>query len=82
MFFCCERCALQLRGLLARVKSATGWSRVDALELEGDRRGRRGLATHGDGRFRFFVAFNAEGEVRKFDALPVDDPGGPPAHEP
>ncbi|MCI4365044.1 MAG: TA0938 family protein [Thermoplasmata archaeon] len=71
MFFCCDVCLTQFRRLVDRVKRETGWSAIEALEIEGDRRGRRCLAASGEARFRFRIAFNSLGEIRAFERLAV-----------
>ena len=74
LFFCCAICLDQLRGLVERVKSATGWDRIDALEVAGDRRGRTCTARRGSASFRFFITFNPQGTVWKFEPLPETVP--------
>ncbi len=70
-FFCCELCALQFQRLVDRIKTATGWARLDELMITGDRRGRLvDVAGDGDRRI-FFVTFNPEGDVREFDSRPA-----------
>ena len=71
-FFCCAICATQFRHLVDRIRSSTGWPTIDAIEIAGDRRGRRCTAAHGGERFGCFVAFDPEGNVREFR------PDGPP----
>ncbi len=66
LFFCCGICVTQFRHLVDRIKASTGWPTVDAIEISGDRRGRRCVAAHGADRFGCFVAFNADGDVREF----------------
>lgn len=80
-FFCCELCLIQFRALVDAVKGATGWDRLDALEIAGDRRGRVVRALRGEQRFEAAVAFNAEGRLRSFvpsapgpSARPAADP--------
>ena len=75
LFFCCPICAIQFRHLVERVKASTGWDRIDALEIAGDRRGRACVATRGDREFRFEIAFNSDGEVRRFRPAPERVPG-------
>lgn len=69
-FFCCATCATGFRRLVERVKAETGWPRIEALEIEGDRRGRTCVATFERDRLRCHVALNAEGELREFIRLP------------
>lgn len=69
MFFCCDICATQFRRLVDRVKTETGWSTLDSLEIAGDRRGRTCVAGSGDESFRCFVAFTPQGEIRTFEKL-------------
>jgi len=66
LFFCCDVCLLQFRHMVERVKATTGWDRIDALEIAGDRRGRTVRAVHEGMTQQFSVAFNAEGDVRQF----------------
>jgi len=66
MFFCCDLCRVQFRGLVDRIKRETGWERIDALEVTGDRRGRTCAATSGSEVARFAFAFNSEGRLRRF----------------
>ena len=77
MFFCCDLCHLQFRGLLERIKRDTGWNRIDALEVAGDRRGRTGVATSGRQVARFTFAFNSEGALRRFVLEGPPDEGPP-----
>jgi hypothetical protein len=66
MFFCCELCHVQFRGLIERIKRDTGWDRLDTLDVTGDRRGRTCAATSGSEVARFAFAFNSEGRLRRF----------------
>jgi hypothetical protein len=68
-FFCCDVCALQFREVVAAVRDRTGWPRVDGLTFVGDRRGRTGTATHDGSDYRFAVAFNSLGRIRRFAEL-------------
>jgi hypothetical protein len=70
-FFCCSVCAIQFRRLVERLRKVTGWGHIDTLTIEGDRRGRTCSATSNDRSLRFFVAFNTEGDIRRFTALPA-----------
>ncbi len=65
-FFCCELCARQFRSIVQKVKDQTGWDRLDALEIVGDRRGRTCAARRGEERYRCFVGFNPAGELTRF----------------
>jgi hypothetical protein len=67
-FFCCATCAVQFRNLVARIQKETGWSRIDALELSGGRRGRACLATSDHRSFRARFVFNSEGGLLSFEA--------------
>jgi hypothetical protein len=69
--FCCAICARQFRHLLERVRGATGWPGIDRLEVRGDRRGRRCVATRGRERVEVEIAFDPLGEVRRFSVLPA-----------
>jgi len=66
MFFCCDLCVTQFRAMVARVKSETGWPRLDSLEIAGGRRGRTCTATFGPDRFEFVVVFGPEGDLLTF----------------
>ena len=66
LFFCCSICSVQFRGLLQRIKAESGWSRIDSLEIEGDRRGRRCVARSGTEVFCARFACNSEGEILRF----------------
>lgn len=66
LFFCCEICAVQFRGLVGRIRSETGWPSIDSLSIAGDRRGRTCRAARGTATYECAVAFNAQGEIRSF----------------
>ncbi|MGD0587330.1 MAG: TA0938 family protein [Thermoplasmata archaeon] len=66
LFFCCDLCVVQYRGLIARVKQDTGWNEIDSIEIAGDRRGRTCAVTSGEANARFVFAFNPEGELLRF----------------
>ena len=69
-FFCCELCARQLKSLIQGIEMATGWPRLEALAIEGDRRGRIARATRGDASATFQFVFGEDGEVRRLRRLP------------
>jgi hypothetical protein len=79
LFFCCSICAAQFRALFARLRQETGWSEVDALEIEGDRTGRRVTAHRGADRREFSVIFTPQGEILRWRALGVGPARVPPA---
>jgi len=66
MFFCCDLCVVQFRGLIDRIKQETGWDRIDAIEIAGDRRGRVCVAESAGDRARFGFAFTPEGQLLRF----------------
>lgn len=70
LFFCCDLCVVQYRGLIERIKQETGWARIDAIEIAGDRRGRTCAVTSGEARETFAFAFNPEGHVLRFGREP------------
>jgi len=74
MFFCCDVCLTQFRGLLARVKRETGWSSIESVEIAGDRRGRTCVASTRGNTFRCRVAFNPQGEILRFETLASPGP--------
>jgi hypothetical protein len=67
-FFCCELCVAQFRGLVDRIKRDTGWTRIDSLEIEGDRRGRACEAAFAEHHARYRFAFTGEGDLLYFRA--------------
>jgi putative zinc binding protein len=73
MFFCCALCAVQFQGLVARIRTETGWPALDEIVLSGDRRGRECTARCGGSTYRAGFAFNAEGAILRFQRL---DPTG------
>jgi hypothetical protein len=75
LFFCCSICVVQFRALLRRMKDEHGWPHLDALEIQGDRRGLECIGRWGSESLRVHVTFNPEGEILKFERL--DSPGGP-----
>jgi hypothetical protein len=80
LFFCCDICRIQFSGLIERIKQETGWARLDAVEIAGDRRGRSCVATSGSESARFDFVFNSEGMLRHFarqDATRRVTPGTP-----
>lgn len=66
LFFCCSLCALQFRGLVERIKASTGWTRIDTIEIRGDRSGRTCRAGWKSSTAEFSFAFNSEGKLRRF----------------
>ncbi|HEV2519418.1 MAG TPA: TA0938 family protein [Thermoplasmata archaeon] len=70
-FFCCALCATQFRNLVERVHRTTGWDRIDAIEIQGDRTGRRVEVQSGAGRRTFTVMFTTQGEILQFREPPV-----------
>jgi Ta0938 len=75
LFFCCDVCANQFRNLVSRIKSEAGWDSIDALNIAGDRRGRTCHAVRAERSFECEVAFNAQGEIRRFVAAPLPSHG-------
>ncbi len=69
-FFCCDLCVVQYQNLVTRIKEATGWTRIGALEITGDRRGRVCRASQPGEVRGFLVAFGTEGTLRVFRELP------------
>jgi len=66
LFFCCELCAVQYRGLIDRIKQETGWETIDSIDIAGDRRGRTCSVRGGDREARFLFTFNSEGHLLRF----------------
>jgi hypothetical protein len=66
LFFCCEICSVQYRGLLDRIKQNTGWGQMDSIVIAGDRRGRTCEVMAGEERARFSFSFNSDGNVLRF----------------
>jgi Ta0938 len=73
MFFCCDLCLVQFRGLVERIKHDTGWARIDALDVAGDRRGRTCTVASGSEVARFSFTFNSEGRLRQFLRSPMGE---------
>jgi Ta0938 len=73
-FFCCEVCARQLHSLVRGLLEATGWTRLDALDIEGDRRGRVARATRGAEEASFSFVFDDAGGVRRLRRIPATAP--------
>lgn len=68
MFFCCDICFVQFRNMIDEVKKRTGWRTVNAVNIEGDYRGRQCVAKQDDGSsYRFFIRFKSDGEIQKFE---------------
>lgn len=65
-FFCCALCAVQFRGLIERIQRDTGWPGIDAIEIGGDRRGRRCRAAGGGSTAAFEFAFTPVGGLLYF----------------
>lgn len=76
LFFCCDLCVVQYRGLIDRVKGETGWDGIDSIEIAGDRRGRTCAVTRGDSAAKFAFAFNPEGQLLRFARLPATATSG------
>jgi Ta0938 len=75
LFFCCDLCVTQYRELIGRVRKATGWDRIESIEIAGDRRGRTAEVVAGTDRARFAFAFTAEGKLLHFRAVDPPSPG-------
>ena len=71
MFFCCRLCVVQFRSLVDRIKEETGWSRLDSVDIAGDRRGRTCRATSGTSAVEVRVMFNPEGRLWRFERIPA-----------
>lgn len=69
MFFCCELCVVQFRSLVDRLKSETGGSRLDSLEIHGDRKGRTCTAASGERVVRARFSFTPEGDLMRFERV-------------
>lgn len=67
MFFCCDLCLVQFRNLIERIRRETGWTRIDSLEIAGDRRGRTCQATSGEARAGFQFSFTPDGTLLRFE---------------
>lgn len=66
LFFCCDLCVVQYRGLIDRIRAETTWSRIDSIEIAGDRRSRVCDVTSGEAQARFLFAFNSDGALLRF----------------
>ncbi|EHP69821.1 hypothetical protein MetMK1DRAFT_00003230 [Metallosphaera yellowstonensis MK1] len=65
-FFCCEHCARGYKNVIQEVLRRTGWDRLDSLELEGNYRGRKGVARNGDKSYVFSFRLGSEAEITEF----------------
>jgi hypothetical protein len=74
LFFCCDLCVTQFRNLVNRVKSETGWTTIDRIDIAGDRRGRTCNASRGGESYSCQVAFNAQGAIRAFSSSGLTRP--------
>ncbi|MCI4348170.1 MAG: TA0938 family protein [Thermoplasmata archaeon] len=77
LFFCCNICLLQFQQLISRIKSETGWDRIDSVHIAGDRRGRTCLATRKDAAYECAFSSNAEGSLREFTSRGGTTPNEP-----
>lgn len=79
LFFCCALCARQFHNLLVEVHRTTGWGRLDAIDIEGDRRGRLVTIESEGRRRRFAVTFTPSGDLLTFSESPQagGSEGGP-----
>lgn len=75
LFFCCDLCVVQFRGLVDRIKETVHWDHLDSLEIAGDRRGRTCRARSGNAEAEFAFAFNSEGRLRRFGRVLPDSRG-------
>ncbi len=69
MFFCCSICEVEFRNMVNEVKRRTGWKILDEIKLTGDYRGRDGTAWSGERSYRFFIRFDARGEIQTFSQV-------------
>jgi hypothetical protein len=81
VFFCCDLCAVQYRGLLERILRESGWSQLDSIEISGDRRGRTAAVTGDGSSARFTFSFDSEGKLLRFHRQDgaVTSPTDPPS---
>lgn len=69
LFFCCDVCAKQYRGIVGEAKRRKGWPTVDEIKMQGDFRGRVCIVRHGPETYTFLISFFEDGEVRTFSEL-------------
>ncbi|MDA4126603.1 MAG: TA0938 family protein [Thaumarchaeota archaeon] len=69
LFFCCEVCAKQYRGIVGEAKRRKGWAAVDKVEMQGDFRGRVCTVRYGPETNKFLISFFEDGELRTFAEL-------------
>lgn len=68
-FFCCWICARAYVQMVEAVKGKTGWPGLDTVELQGDFRGREGIAVRAGERYAFRFSFDPEtGDLQRFEA--------------
>ena len=69
MFFCCSICEVEFRNMVNEVKRRTGWKSLDEIKMMGDHRGRECTALSEGKSFRFFIRFDARGEIQTFSEV-------------
>lgn len=69
LFFCCDVCAKQYKGIIGEAKRRKGWPSVDAVDLQGDFRGRLCTVRSGPESYRFLISFFDDGEIKAFKEL-------------
>jgi hypothetical protein len=70
-FFCCKICAESFKNLINAIIEITGWPQITSLEITGEIRNRKVLATYKDRNSLFKVEFISSGEVEKIFIVPT-----------
>lgn len=69
LFFCCDVCGREYRVIVEAAKKRKGWSQVDAVEMQGDFRGRICTVRSGSESYRFLISFFEDADVKTFVEL-------------
>ncbi len=68
MLFCCNICADIFETMVGKVKEATGWNKIDRIEISGNySKGRECTATSGDKSFRYYFRTYSDGKFITFE---------------
>ena len=68
MFFCCNICADIFETMVNKVKEATGWDKIDYVELKGNySSGRNCIAKNGNEEFKYYFRTYGDGTFITFE---------------
>ena len=67
-FFCCNICADIFETMIRKVKEATGWNKIDYVELKGNYSiGRNCVAKNGKEEFKYYFRTYGDGTFISFE---------------